>query len=839
MKGGLKLVFDPALDEDVWFGVLRGRAAAIGEAWLGPLGLLGRLETELGHGGLHASPIERACALSTTLGAIDGWWVASYEADPIGTCQRLLRDRDLLMMWGWRGEAASARLEALWAATSGVLPGVPDRLDAVHAGLAARRVDIDEIELMTRFEDLEPAWQRLFAQLAAADVRVTTVSPTPAIASGDLQLARTKAFTPVGDGSITLLRPHGPLAAANEVAANLSSLPSLDGVLIVGGDELLDAALHRHGLPRIGANASLASTALVRLIIEAAFEPMEPADLHAILCMDPGPIPRRVASRLVYALSRFPSRRAATWDEALAAGLEKCDDAWRAEIATRVATLLMPAGQRSDAIAATEIVRRLGVLETWARSRAHASPSLSTLANLAADTSALVGEAGSRTLVMLRRLCDELDGRTGIASSKEVGFATVANPGAVLAPVETIIWWNFTRGSAPSPARLRLSRLEREALRKLGVAPPDPGATMEAEAARWRRPLEMASRRLVLVCPTTDESGAPSFPHPLWDELRAAMPSPEYASRLETTRLAAARIIVAVRSLPAPTTELCTNVAIPLREVESPSSIERLLGCSLAWALHYRARLSTGMSGGPGTPTPLLYGTLAHQLLAQVFGNGALDGEAAATAAQHLVDHELAKLCESLALPRYQVELTAVKHAIVKSARELGRLFTTTGATVRGVEVETNGVHDGLTLRGTADLLLANPDVVVDLKWGRRTNLDKLASGTALQLAAYADMQTSLHEVAYFTLQTQELLAQRGSNLPGAKIVGTATAPETWRGVHASLAARRTELATGHLFAPAADGTEIESALLPDRLILAPSCGYCELGTLCGNRRCT
>ena len=70
-------------------------------------------------------------------------------------------------------------------------------------------------------------------------------------------------------------------------------------MLIVGGDEILDAALHRHGLPSVGAaTAAPASTAILRLILEAAFEPMEPADLHALLCLDPGPVPRRVAGEL-------------------------------------------------------------------------------------------------------------------------------------------------------------------------------------------------------------------------------------------------------------------------------------------------------------------------------------------------------------------------------------------------------------------------------------------------------------------------------------------------------------------------------------------------------------
>ena len=123
MGDGLRVVFDPAIDAGGWPGVLGARAAAAGEVWLGPMGLLGRLETELGLGGVWATRAERACELAAQLAGRNGWWRESLEADPVGTCERLLRDRDALAMWGWRGEAVSERLAGLWEATRGAAPG--------------------------------------------------------------------------------------------------------------------------------------------------------------------------------------------------------------------------------------------------------------------------------------------------------------------------------------------------------------------------------------------------------------------------------------------------------------------------------------------------------------------------------------------------------------------------------------------------------------------------------------------------------------------------------------------------------------------------------------------
>src|SRR5690606_186055 len=108
--------------------------------------------------------------------------------------------------------------------------------------------------------------------------------------------------------------------------------------------------------------------------------------------------------------------------------------------------------------------------------------------------------------------------------------------------------------------------------------------------------------------------------------------------------------------------------------------------------------------------------------------------------------------------------------AIVESARELGALIAELGASVRGTELTAAGALAGLTVQGTADLVLSDPDVVLDLKWGRRSSQRRLESGTALQLATYAELLRRGEprpEVGYFILNRQELLGDGGSALPG------------------------------------------------------------------------
>ena len=184
--GGLRIVFDPAIDGAAWPGPLCDRNACFGEAWLGPLGLIARLETELGLGGVHATRIERVADFARSLAGMDGFWSASLESDPLATSARMLADRDTLALWGWRGEAVSPRLAALWRATSDALPGIPDRLERILRVVSRRSLDVESIRIADPVESLPPLWARVFAALAELGVRLDRASIGEAASTGDL-----------------------------------------------------------------------------------------------------------------------------------------------------------------------------------------------------------------------------------------------------------------------------------------------------------------------------------------------------------------------------------------------------------------------------------------------------------------------------------------------------------------------------------------------------------------------------------------------------------------------------------------------------------------------------
>ena len=671
--------------------------------------MVGRLETELGLVGGHATGMERVADFARVLAGADGFWAASFEADALATSRRLLADRDRLAMWGWRGEAAGPRLDALWRVTSVALPGLPDRLERILEVVERRGLDLESVRVVDPVASLPPLWGRVFEAIRRAEVRIELAPIVEASeATGDLAAARRPGFAPDADGTLTLLRVHGPLAAADEVAGTLASLDLLDDVLLVGPDAVLDEALGRHGLPRVGADAAApASAALLRLVVETAFAPMNPADLHGLLCAEPGPVPRGIARRLAHAIGSLPGRGSAAWKEALAQGIAELEEGRRRSVADRLDALLEPLAGRGEDIACEQLEARLRVLTTWARGRVEADATLTHVIGMVEGVLRLAARMGRLRLgrLELRRLCDAVDIGATVQAPAEAGLAAIATPGAMLGPAGVVVWWGFTRDRAPSVPRLRLAEAERAALRGAGIVPPDAGETMAGEARRWRRPLVLASRALILVCPRTDEAGGVAHPHPLWDELTSSMTDPGHAHRLHARALklpvAARRRVVELRPVPAPIDRARVERAIGLREVESPSSIERLLGCSLAWALHYPGGLRRGLSSGPADPSPLLYGTIAHHVLASVFGGGGgalSDGEAAALADARL-EAELPLLCETLCLPEHQVERAALKRAVIQSAREIAALLQRTGATVAGTEVPLRGVLDGVTSR--------------------------------------------------------------------------------------------------------------------------------------------
>jgi ATP-dependent helicase/nuclease subunit B len=894
MHNEREIIFDEALDGSAWPGPLGDvhsspsstRSAVAGVQWLGPLGLLDHLETALGLAAPPISTAERVATLAARLRHTEGYWSRSFAADPLGTARHLLAERDALWSAGWRGDAAGARLKALGEVCRGLLGGLPDRVWAVARRLTEpdRDPQLARITLLEQPSNFAACWQQVFERLTARGVTTVIQPLTPAETSGDLAAARAAPFEPTGDGTLLLLRPHGPLLAAEDVAAWIASLPTGERPLIVGADAVLDQALAAQGLPTTGATGdTLATLRVLPLVVALGWRPADPSAAHRLLLLRETPLPRRLARQLCDALSRCPAVGSELWQARLDKGLAAIEDPQqRARTEATVRVIFTPAVPNGGGYPLTVLQRRIDCVRGWATHQAYRSESpwrfeavveqcrrleriidLAQLAEL--DEHAGLGNPsdglGAADLRRLLELATEGLGHGGFGA--QAGLSAVSSPEAVCGPARRILWWSFSRDSAPSPLRSRLTRDEQTALAAQGVKLPDPGAEAIRAARRYARPLNQAREQLVFVCPQVGEQAGELHLHPLWDELDARVPPTSPPPGI-------GRLLANPSQLPGPATRQ-DSLALPLptptrgfqveagaigkREVESPSSLETRLGCPLRWTLRYFGKLSAGLGEPLATDSPLAFGSLAHRLLELLFSEplpGTPDETAETVGA--LFDSEGPRLNAALFVPGQETLRDDIRLRLTAAARALHGHLGDCGATVASSEQAYERQAFGSRLCGKPDLVLERPRAVIDFKWGGRArHHDALGGGTALQLAAYSRLTSpdaSFAPVGYFILHRPELLASashssslasaRRGPFPNATTVNGPALSETWDAAGRSLRAQREQLDAGEVIAAGnpderGEGVVKTSALGDDKLLSVKApCEYCEYDLLCG-----
>lgn len=859
----MRIRLDEAFEGSAWpgpSGAVGGASA--GESWVGFGGMLGMLEVALGLNLPRDAFSARVAALIPRVRSTRGFWFDSAEVDPLSTARRLLEWRDTLRLHGWRGEAVSPRLSALAELTQDVAGATADRLLAVRDALSGVGQVVDTLVLLEPAERLPWAWREVISALEARGTRIQTEALFEAAATGDLQASRVSGFHPQGDGSLQLLRPTGPLEAAEEVAAALAALPSLKGVVVIGADTLLDTALRRHGLPTTGARPRPEDNALFQVLpltLALGWWPCDPHRALELLTLPMSPVPRGIAHRLVDALHARPAVGSDAWNSALEAGLAAVPAEARERIAQRV-TALLDSCVRGDRYPIAEIRRRVEVLENWLRGhlsrREESSDALETALGQCLSFERQVSLSGLESLApaQMRRFVEEatVETNSGPLYPAEAGLATVDGPGAIGGPATHIVWWSFLRDTAPRVVPLGLAPNEVEALARAGVHLPRTEEVAQGYSNRWGRPLSQATHSLLLVCPQVGRDGSPVHPHPLWHEVEARVAMGQSISRL----------ISAVPSAPCAPPMQQRN-ALPLvrpqhhwrvnaesiqqRERESPSGVAALLGCSLQYALRYQGRLTGGATSALAEGERLL-GITAHALLARVLSEVARlrAAEEAQALAAKLFDSEGPRLAAPLFLPGAVEEKARARQMTMRAAKELFRLIKVGGFEVESVEREVTGEALDTQLSGTPDLVLRRKDlrVVLDFKWdGLKYRRESLEAGTAHQLAAYGHLlrkSAGALSVAtgFFILRRQRLLTTDATLAPGTHIEGPAS-QGTWTAVEAAFRERWRRMAAGELTAPGLPeqpGQPIREAdtLEEGVLTLRAPCNFCEYGPLCG-----
>ncbi|MEB3204631.1 MAG: PD-(D/E)XK nuclease family protein [Candidatus Sericytochromatia bacterium] len=844
------VTFDVDLEATAWPGARCGRATS-GEVWTGPAGFLGILQTALGLGGLPDSDLERAAALSVRLTDPDKFWSASAAVDALGSAERLLAWRDELRLQGWKGTGATGRLADLWAVTTGLPMGRAERLEEVLEELHHANAGISQVRLVAPASHLPKLWQNVLAALQAQGTVIEVLPPPPAVVTGnDLEIARQGRGSLTGDGSLLLLRPSGPVEAAEEVAAWLASLDDLEGTVIISPDALLDSALGRHGLPTTGGTADARASVLpsiLPLVIELGWGPQDPQVALDLLTLAKSPVPGKLRGDLARKLHDAPAVDSDLWRTTVSTILPTLDP----KVQGRFNAIFRVDAQRGGRYPMQALLERVRLVEGWLRGSTHVDPP-PAWPEAWAQASSQARELARALLAMGRtdvdateivRLLRRVEADVRAVYPAQAGLAFVDRPGAICGQARRVIWWQATLDQAPPLRGLPMTETERADLRGHGVHPVD-GATMaEARALRHRRPLLRAEECLILVAPTADAKGDPAFPHPLWDEVSGLAPTPTVRDALQPAQLPVANRTIRSASAVVESIEQVTLAGSPPTRPEklSVTAAGHLLQCSLRFVLEDLRKIRTGRSAVlPGADSALEFGKLAHAILQQVLQEGKVGPDAHQRAVE-LLRTDGPRLFAALFLPGADRVRTKLFRQIPEAAQHLTTMLH--GRTVLGVEEKRDVVWNGITVEGRLDLRVDGPEAILDLKWGsgsrKRTSLQ---AGGALQLAAYAQMQGGTAPVGYYIISERNLLSTDGTIAAGAEVVRGPDPARTWGAFERGWDHRWSALDAGSVTVDGAKHDGIVPPLDSDsidgdgRLLLKAECAYCDLDALCGRR---
>jgi RecB family exonuclease len=899
-------------------------AGVVGQPVYGRGALLADLELRLGLAAPNAAHGVRLQQWSRRLAEVaekgPRFYSASYSVDPIGTAGTLLTWRDGLVDAGWNGQAipdGGPRLQAFAELERGeeLLLGRSDRLRRVEDELAATGLrPWDALELAEPRAAWPGRWRRIFALLEGRGTTVRIAVPAFAGAAGDSDLSRLQASLRGeatargfrGDGSLVLLTGETSWELAHGTAAALRHWHSGSTVVVRGGESLpLGSAMAQQGLARQGVDSQSAwrpALQLLPLALELAFTPRDPYRVLELVTLPLGPFAGWVGLQLARALSSAPGIGGRAWQDAKRAIAERLEE-WALQDREK---------QEKSAVAAkTEGTERLEQIAQWLEEPGHdalrGAPRTALLQvteraaawlqkmllrALAADAGAEVGHhdvlvlraalAQARgfqaalshdvreqlDLVAVRQLLEEVSaGPVSLSlASEEVGrLDVVDSPAGLRCSRELVVWWHCVNGTQSSPPPDPWRRQERKALGAAGLNLMDASAVLAAEVEGWRGVVLAATRRLVLVLPSTAQ-GERLAPHPIVDELVARV----HAGSADVARvsLTAGELVACdsdlARRLPQIHARVLPRLTLPLARSRwdlagaplggptnySPTSLEALLGCPLRWVFRHRAGLGSGWA--VSIPSgPRLNGQLGHRLIEELHLMGALqEAELTADAAKPLLERLLQEEAAVLLRPGMTFELSQLRTQLVTAATRLAELIRESQLKVVGVEVKASASWAGRSLEGRMDLLLADAeghDVILDLKWGRRGYQDKLARGLALQLAVYAGARqiergvANLPTAAYFSLTRGELLTTERGPFGEVRTINGPKLADTWTKLERTVSAVERMLSAGQVPAtglsrslPLLDSAGIEEAEHARHAHPEAPCEYCEFSSLCG-----
>nr|WP_294503886.1 PD-(D/E)XK nuclease family protein [uncultured Rhodopila sp.] len=842
-------------------------------AAVGPNGFLELLVSWLGVATRRDPKPVRVAALLAALreGPRDAFWSASFTRDPWSTAQAVLALRDALCMAGWDGTAdadAPPRVADLARVSISFSTGEPDLLLAIQETLRTRGLNEIPSVMLAEPTALWPyAWQRLFAALAGQGVAIEDLPLPEAVAGQDLQALRTAmrdgtTTTWRGDGSLCLLAAETEAGAADVLSAWLGAERD-DLAVVKASGGLLDPFLRTRHLPRLGGNGG-AANGLLPLALALRWDPFDAAAALEFLSLHRTPL-GRAARFLSDAIVDSPGHGGPRYQTGIrravrglllrlrAEGVPRIDRKRRALELIDEIGFWLPAQRYSHAegLPAVEVVAVCERLVAWAQRRQDPD-SVGPAVALAEAVAALRQDVLSRPL--LGRMLDAVaDASTTVSRAEAASWRHAAAPGALISRADIVVWW-LTDPPAASPAPWRMA--EQAWMAANALQPDDAASRRGRERMALLRAVSQTTERLMLVRPRAiGGDAAPA--HPLLADLHACFGDSlegawtEAGSIHPGDRLAGrslAKVVLPAVTPPPPLHGWTVPAGVvSRREIESPSGMELLLGCRLAWLLRYRAGLR---ANGPAMLPDMdrLTGNFLHRVLQQLFDSQAGVSDNAPERVRGIFERLLPQEGAPLMQPGQEATRARALTLLIHAVGVLTPRLTGAGLAVEAVErTLRRPLPGGGVLEGRLDLLLRRPAdgqrLVLDAKWTRsnKRHREALASDKSVQLAAYAWLAEVLGQpstqpvtAGYFLIRQAQLHTARGEPLAGAAVAG-ADLSRAWDRALSSYADGLDALRAGRVVAAGvpdlANANDDEDAEL---LVLDPPCSWCDYRTLCG-----
>jgi len=847
----------------IYFGLhldgLRGWHARnhLGQPYLGPLGLLSILETQLGLLRQEPSQAQRVAQYLSCLQQLNHparFYHQSFSADALGVAATLLAWRDLWHLHGWQrtfNAAVAPRLrdmaeiEAL--AENFVSPCVGERLARIAKAMQTRSLSIAQIILLDPLVDFPLSWRKVLTLLPIESASVESApladqsSPTSVLSKLQDKIAEGWAHADTreklvwqDDGSVLIVQAETRLLAGRWLGEQLRV--SADSLILAEGEAaLLDAHLAANNQPRLGfAEISQFRPALqvLPLVLELLWQPLNYTALLQFLTHAIGPIPAYARYKLAAAVADKPGMTGAAWQHAMSDIADHFAEDAHQVVENIDYWVQNPRFNRGDGVPIDVLLARVMRLAHHFNTpfsdhhAAHQQVDQAALTQIHAFTEVL-SQLHNMAMRILRphqiqKLLELIHTNSEVNPlwfAQAGACAAVTQPGAVVESFERIVWWQMAHPIMPM--QLPWSQSELDQLGSAGVDLPNHADALQQATRAWLKPILAARKQLVLVLPPPGVEL-----HPAWLQIKALferLPVHNLEFLLHANEGANR---VAVPFMPLPIKRRWWKLpagSIPARNgPDSFSSLELQIYNPYQWALKYPASLKASRLLYWRSDFRLL-GNLAHRLIECYFNERPANLNFWFEAAfSKLIEAEGA----TLLMPGRYSDLIGFQIKLRKALKYLQSQLDHAGIVQVYSEYELTGHFQGGPLCGYADLVVMRADgqyAVIDMKWAGNKYGELLQNNRHLQLAIYAELLRQNNgawpQVAYFILDKSQLLALDNYFFTHAQSILKKTdenTPQLWLRFNETWQWRREQMDNGQLEVLLEEIVETEASRFPE-----------------------